>query len=140
MMRDMVRHRAEHALGARHASVADDDHLRAFVVRNLHQCSPGLPRRQVCLALDAELRQLLLRSVENLLGVDSLTLSARFHQRDISLNDPPARRVLAVGAYHMHRRAEGACERTSTVDRPLGCLRAVCPDDDRFRLWHLTPS
>src|SRR5881227_4017634 len=80
------------------------------------------------LARDADFRQSLLGSADILLGLGSLTLSAAFHQRD---------RFLAVSADHMDRRAEGACDHTSAVHRLLGCLGAVCPDDDRFRSLHL---
>ena len=64
MMRDVVRHRPQDALAAGHASVPDDDHLGALLVRNLHQCSSGLSCRQVSLGRDVDLGQPLLCSVD----------------------------------------------------------------------------
>ena len=127
MVRDVIRHRAQHAPGAGHAPVADHDHLRAFLLRDRHQGFPGLSWPHVSLGFDTEVPQPLLRSIDTLLG--EYSLAAGFHRRG---------EVDAVATDHMNRRAEGACDHTSAVHRPLGPFGAVGSDDNWLASLQLT--
>src|SRR4051794_11236082 len=102
-MRDVIRHRAEHSLGAAHSSVADDDHLGVLLFRQPHQSRSGLPGPYMGLTRDAELRQSLLRSVHVVLGTGSLLLLLvdLGRGKTFSRRHPQATRASAVAAHDL---------------------------------------
>jgi hypothetical protein len=123
-MRDAIWHRSQHPPRSRHASVADDDHLGALLVRDPHQRFCRLLRPHVRLAHNPDLCESLLCSIDVVLSSGSFLVIYLALRRglpwDRRSHSHTATRAPAVTTHDVHFHAERTRELTRTVDRALG--------------------
>ena len=133
MVRDLVRHRAEHeALGAGHASVADDDQVRALLLGDVEDRVRGVALAGERIDLpDAGGAGLLHRLVEQrehvFPGVDHPLQVLR----DLDVLVAQALWRHGLGADDLEPGAQLPREVDRVVDRRRGGIRSVCTHDDR---------
>lgn len=121
-MRDAVGHRSQHAACARHASVANDDHLSILLACDSNQSFRWLPGPNVALALHADPGEPPLCSLDVMPGTGSILLPWTGRREQ-------ALRLLAIGAHHVDSGPEQLRNLAGAVDGALGSLRAIGPDD-----------